>query len=109
MVGARAHLRRACVRCLASRGEEQQAAWRAARAAFDWPGSCNSCSMNRCSTMRFASIFALFMSSLSLSSIAAAAPRHRYYYRDRGYYPDHQGLLLRVSGGLGGVVADDNL
>jgi hypothetical protein len=65
--------------------------------------------MNRCSTMRFASIFALFMSSLSLSSIAAAAPRHRYYYRDRGYYPDHQGLLLRVSGGLGGVVADDNL
>jgi hypothetical protein len=59
--------------------------------------------------MRFASIFALLVSSVLLPSIAEAAPRHRYYYRDRGYFPDHQGLLLRFAGGAGGVVADDDL
>src|SRR6185369_16234429 len=67
-------------------------------------GLCNSRSM-----MRFASILALLVGSLSLSSIAEAAPRHRYYYRDRGYYPDHEGLMFRLAGGLGGVIADDNL
>ncbi|MEO8178253.1 MAG: hypothetical protein ABI895_05405 [Deltaproteobacteria bacterium] len=59
--------------------------------------------------MRFASTFALLVSSLFLPSLAEAAPRHRYYYRERAYYPDHQGLLLRFGAGAGGVVADDDL
>jgi hypothetical protein len=59
--------------------------------------------------MRLALPLTLLVSSLLLPSIAEAAPRHRYYYRDRSYYPDHQGLLLRFGAGVGGVVADDDL
>jgi hypothetical protein len=59
--------------------------------------------------MRFACITGLLVSLTLLPSLAEAAPRHRYYYRDRGYYPNHDGLMLRLAAGLGGVVADDDL
>jgi hypothetical protein len=59
--------------------------------------------------MRFACITVLLVSSTLLPSLAEAAPRHRYYYRDRGYYPNHEGLMLRLAAGLGGVVADDDV
>ena len=57
--------------------------------------------------MRFACSLTLLAALIALPSIAEAAPRHRYYYRP--YYPDHQGLMLRFDGGVGAVVADDDL
>jgi len=58
--------------------------------------------------MRFACIIGLLAGFTLLPSLAEAAPRHRYYYRE-SYFPDHQGLMLRVAAGLGGVVADDDV
>jgi len=57
--------------------------------------------------MRFACSLTLLAALIALPSIAEAAPRHRYYYRP--YDPDHQGLMLRFDGGVGAVVADDDL
>jgi hypothetical protein len=57
--------------------------------------------------MRFACSITLLAALIALPSIAEAAPRHRYYYRP--YYPNHQGLMLRLDGGVGAVVADDDL
>ena len=59
--------------------------------------------------MRFTWIVGLLVSSTLVPSLAEAAPRHRYYYRDSAYYPNHQGLLLRLGAGIGAVVADDDV
>ncbi|HEU4582994.1 MAG TPA: hypothetical protein VFS67_32265 [Polyangiaceae bacterium] len=57
--------------------------------------------------MRFALSIPLLAALIALPSIAEAAPRRRYYYRP--YEPTHQGLMLRLDGGVGAVVADDDL
>jgi hypothetical protein len=59
--------------------------------------------------MRFALPVGVFVSLSLLSAFADAAPR-RYRYREPVYYyPHHQGLMLRLALGVGGVAADDDL
>jgi hypothetical protein len=55
--------------------------------------------------MRFPLILGLIVSVTALPAMAEAAPR-RYYYRD---YPRHDGLLFRLTAGLGAEAADDDL
>ncbi len=67
--------------------------------------------------MRLLLALGLLVPSLALPAIAEAAPyRHRryHYYPERypervRYYDRHQGLLLRLTAGAGGVAADDSL
>jgi hypothetical protein len=59
--------------------------------------------------MRFAWIIGLLVCSTLVPSLAEAAPRRHRFYSRNFYYPDHQGLLLRLGAGIGGVVADDDL
>jgi hypothetical protein len=62
--------------------------------------------------MRFALTLGLLVSLTAVPALAEAAPR-RYYrsYPERRelYYPRHDGLMLRLALGLGGVAADDEL
>jgi hypothetical protein len=55
--------------------------------------------------MRFPLMLGLLVSVTALPAIADAAPR-RYYYRD---YPRHDGLMFRLTAGIGGEAADDDL
>src|SRR5262245_14996527 len=64
--------------------------------------------------MRFLLPLGLFVSLSLVPELAEAQPRYRRYARERVYYrepafPDHQGLLFRLGGGLGGMAADDDL
>lgn len=61
--------------------------------------------------MRIALTLGLLMTLTVLPDLAEAAPRRyrRYSEREYAYGPQHDGLLLRLAFGVGGVAADDTL